>query len=181
MIMFSYPKVSLRFFFSQTNEHATLKLNSAARTVVAFRNCGCAISTMIAVMILMNQLTCAVKEIVQQDGGDAQDNRTTAAFPNGSSVMEKTIVVIIAMNCQKIAPCVNPKLNSNVRTIDAFPSNGLVTLLTTAVMVRMNLKLSARGNTENVLNLSSVVRMANAFQADGDVVSCNFKLSFECF
>lgn len=37
----------------------------------------------------MNQLTCVVKEIVLQDGVDAQDNQTIDAFQNGFSVMAK--------------------------------------------------------------------------------------------
>jgi hypothetical protein len=151
------------------NVLAILKLNSAAKMDVAFRNCGCVILTMIVVMTQMNQLTCVVRETVQLDGNVAQDNRTIVAFQNGFSAMEKMIVVIIAMNCQKIALFVKLKLISSARTIAAFPNNGLVILLTTVEMVQMNLRHSAKENIANALNQNSVAITENAFQVDGDV------------
>lgn len=125
----------------------------------------------------MNQLTCVDKEIAQLVGSVVQDNRTTVAFQNGSSVMEKMIVVITVMNCQKIVQFVKLILTSSVKIIVAFQNNGLVTLQTIAVMDQMNRKRNVKENIVNVLNLSSDVRMANAFQADGDVVSLNLNLS----
>lgn len=138
---------------------------------------------MTAVMTRMNLHTCVVKEIAPPAGRDARDNQTTAAFPNGYSAMEKTIAVTTATSCQKTVQFVNLTLTSNARTTDAYPNNGLVTLLMTAVTVPMNRKHNAKANTENVPSLSSIAKTENAYQADGDVVSfCRaFKISYSVF
>lgn len=104
------------------------------------------ISTTIAVMIPMNQLTCAVNVTVLPVGNDALASQTIDAFRNGCSAMARTIVVItgetkifsfcsvnsnvllnsifhrLATNWQKIAQSAIRKPISNARTIDAFPS-----------------------------------------------------------
>lgn len=128
-------------------------------------------------MILTNQLICVGKEIVQLAGNVVQDNRTIVAFQNGSSVMEKMIAVITVTNCQKTVLFAKLTLTSSVKIIVAFQSNGHVTLQTIAVMGQMKRKQSAKGNIANVLNQSSVARMVNAFQADGDAVSSIFDIS----
>lgn len=98
------------------------KLNSHVRMPDAYRNYGCAILITIVVMILMNQLTCADREIVRLDGSDARDNQIIVAYPNGYSVMVKMIVVIIVMNCPKIVPFVIQKQISNVPITVAYQS-----------------------------------------------------------
>ena len=122
-------------------------------------------------MTQMNQLTCAVKEIAPLDGRDVQASRTTVAYPNGCSAMEKTIVAITAMNFRKTALFANLKLTISVKTTDVFLNSGLVTLLMIAVMVLMNQKHSAKENTGNVPSRNSIVTTGNAFLVDGDVVS----------
>lgn len=69
------------------------KLNSLARMDVVSRSYGYAIGTMIAVMTVMNQHTCAAKETAQRDGNDVQDNRTIDASRNGYSVMGKMVTI----------------------------------------------------------------------------------------
>lgn len=96
--------------------------NSAARTDAVFLNCGCVISIMIAAMTRMNRPTCVANATVPLAGRDVQDNRITVAFPNGCSVMVKTIVAITVMNCQRIVPHVMRKRTSSVATIDVYPS-----------------------------------------------------------
>lgn len=152
------------------------KLNLVVRMDDAYRNFGCVTSITIAVMILMNQRTCVVKETVQLAGRDVLDSQIIVAFPSGFSVMEKTIVVTTAMSCQKTVPSANPKLTSSVRTIVAFPSNGLAILLMIVVTVLMNPKHSAKESIANVPNLNSVAITESAFQVDGDVVS--FELEY---
>lgn len=150
---------------------ATPKPNLAARTAVAFQNCGCATLTTIAVMTLMNQLTCAVSETARQDGRDAPASLTIVASRNGFSAMERTIAATTATNFQRTARFANPKQTSSARTTDAYPSNGLVTLLTTVEMDLTNRKRSAKENIVNVPNQSSDATTENVFLADGDVVS----------
>lgn len=98
------------------------KLNLVVRMDVAFQNYGCVISIMIVVMILMSQLICADKEIVQLVGKDVPDNRITVVYQNGCSVMVKMIVVIIVMSFQRIVQHVKMKLISSVAIIGVFQS-----------------------------------------------------------
>lgn len=95
MIILKYPHFN--DFPLQSRDHAIQKRNSHAKTVVAFRNCGCVTSTMIAVMIPMNQHTCVASVIVPPAGNAVQDNPTIVAFQNGCSVMAKMIAVTIGM------------------------------------------------------------------------------------
>lgn len=81
-----------------TNERAIQKQNLHARMVAAFRNCGCATLTTTVVMIQMNQLTCADKEIVRQVGNVARAEPITGAFQSGCSAMAKMIVETTQMN-----------------------------------------------------------------------------------
>lgn len=76
-------------------------------------------------MIPMSPLTCADKEIVPQAGEDVQVNQTIVAYLNGSSAMERTIVVTTAMNFPKIAQHVKLNLTSSAKIIAAYPNNGL--------------------------------------------------------
>lgn len=93
--------------------------------VDVYLNYGCVILTTIVVMIPMSQHTCAVKEIVQQDGRDVQDNQTIVAFQNGYSVMAKMTVEITAMNCLKTVQFAIQKQISSAKTTAAFLNNGL--------------------------------------------------------
>lgn len=77
----------------------------------------------------MNLHTCVVKEIAQLAGEDVQDSQIIVAFQNGCSVMEKMIVEIIAMSCQKIVQHANKSLTINVKIIAAYRSNGLGKLI----------------------------------------------------
>jgi len=150
---------------------AILKLNLAARTDVAYRNCGCATLITIAVMIPMSQLTCADRETAQPAGRDVLDNQTIDAYQNGCSVMAKTIAETTATNCQKTVQFVNRKLTSSATTIAASRNNGPATLPMIVEMVLMNLTRNAKESIANVLNLSSVAIMESASRAVGVVVS----------
>lgn len=96
--------------------------NLVVRMAVVYPSYGCVILIMIAVMILMNLLTCAVNVIAPPAGKDVLDNRTIVVFLNGCSVMVKMIVVIIVMNSLKIVLLVMWILISNVATIDVYQS-----------------------------------------------------------
>lgn len=145
--------------------------NSPARTDAAFPNYGCAISTMIAVMTLMNQHTCVVKRIVRLDGEDALASLTTDAYQNGCSVMEKTIVEMDPMNCQKIVLLAMLRQTSLAKTNVVFLNNGYATSLTIVETAVMRLKLCANINTENVQSLNSSVVMANVYRQDGAAIT----------
>lgn len=119
----------------------TQTLNLIVRMADVFQNYGCAILITIVEMILMNLHTCVVKEIVQLDGRDVQDNQTTAVFQNGSSVTERMIVETTVMNSQKIVQYVILKQNSSARIIVAFLNNGL------AVRI-YSLKIMYKGRTK---------------------------------
>lgn len=108
-----------------TSEHVTQKLSLVARMAVAYPNYGCAILIMIVEMILMNPLTCAVKEIARLDGEDVLANLTTDVFQNGYSVMERMIVETIVMNFRRIAQHAKLTLTSSVRITAVFQNNGL--------------------------------------------------------
>lgn len=96
--------------------------NLVAKMDVAYLSFGCVILTMIAVMILMNQLICVVNVTVLLAGNVAPDNRITVAYPNGCSVMAKMIAVTTVMNCQRIVQNVQQKLTSNVAITVAYLS-----------------------------------------------------------
>lgn len=151
------------------NEHVTQTLNSIVRMADVFQSYGCAILITTAEMIQMNQHTCVVKGIVQQDGRDVQDNQITAVFQNGSSVMEKMIAETTVMNYQKIVQCAILTQTSSARIIAAFLNSGLAISLMIVAMDLMKQKLSAKENTENVQNPNSVVKMENVFHLVGDV------------
>lgn len=85
-------------------------------------NYGCVISTTTVVMTPMNPPTCADRGIVQQGGNVAQVNLIIGAYRNGYSVMEKMIVAIIVMNCQKIVHNARQIPISSAPTTDAYQS-----------------------------------------------------------
>lgn len=151
--------------------HVIQKLNLVAKTDVAFLNFGCAISITIVGMTRTNQLICAVKGIAQPDGSAVLGSQIIDAFLNGCSAMERMIVVTTATNCLKIARFASLKQTLSARTIDAFRSNGPVTLPMIVAMDLMSQNHSAKENIGNAQSLNSIVKMENAFQADGDVVS----------
>jgi hypothetical protein len=153
-----------------TKNHVIQKPNSVAKMAVAFQNCGCVISIMIVVTILMSQLTCVDKEIVPLAGNVVPANQITDAFPSGCSAMAKTIVEIIVMRLQKIVQLVIPTQTSNVIIIVVYRNNGLVTLLMTVGMDQMKPRVFAKENTENVLSQSSTVEMENVFRVDGAAI-----------
>lgn len=64
-----------------TEGRAIRRPSSRARTGGAYRSCGCAISTTIAVMTRTSQLTCAGRGIARQGGSDAQAGLTTGKLP----------------------------------------------------------------------------------------------------
>lgn len=87
-----------------------------------FPSYGCVILTTIAAMIRMSPHTCVGNVTALLDGNVVPDNRTTDAFLNGCSVMEKTIAEITVMNYQKIVPNVQRKRTSSVTTTVVFQS-----------------------------------------------------------
>lgn len=70
----------------------------------------------------MNQRICVDSVTALPDGNDAQVNRTTVAFQNGCSVMERMIAETTVMNCLKIARFATQKLTLNAPIIDAYQS-----------------------------------------------------------
>lgn len=144
-------------------------------------NCGCATLTMIAVMTRTSRPTCVANETAPPDGSDAQDSRTTVAFPSGSSAMARTIVATTATSCRKTARFAKRKPTSSARTTGASRSSGRATLPTTAATAPMKLKHSARESIASAQNPSSVATTENAFQADGDAVSWKAFQEIEIF
>ena len=92
------------------------------RMAVAYPSYGCVTLIMIAVMIRMNLLTCAVNATALLVGKDVPVNRIIVVFLNGCSVMAKTIAVTIVTNCLRIAPLAIWILISNVATTDVYQS-----------------------------------------------------------
>lgn len=146
-------------------------LNLHARMDVVFLSYGCVISTMIVVMIQMNQHTCVVKRIAQQDGEGVPVRLIIDVYLNGCSVMAKTTVEMVLMKCQKTVPLVMLKLISLVKTNDAFRNNGFVISLMIAETVAMKQRLFASISTENVRSLSSNVVTENVFHQDGGAIT----------
>lgn len=87
-----------------------------------FPSYGCAILIMIAVMIRMSRLICAVKETVRQDGSVVLGNQITDAFLSGCSVTEKMIAETIVMSYLIIVLSVIRSQTLSVPTIDVFRS-----------------------------------------------------------
>lgn len=90
-----------------------LKRNLLAKMDVVYQNYGCAISTTIAAMIPTNLLICVDKRIVRQVGNVVLVDLIIVAYPNGFSVMVKTIVATVATNYRKIVHNVTQRPISN--------------------------------------------------------------------
>ena len=97
-------------------------LNSNAKIIDVYRNCGCAILIMIVATILTSRLTNAGKGTAQMAGNGARVELIIGAYLNGYSVMAKMIVVMALTNFPKIVRSVTRPVTSNVKVIDAFPS-----------------------------------------------------------
>lgn len=149
----------------------TPTLNSPARTVVAFLNYGCVISTMIVVMTLTNLLTCVARRTVPRDGEDVLARPTTDVFLNGCSAMAKTIVEMVLMSFRRTAQLATRILISHAITNVVYQNNGCATSPTIVVMEATKPKQFASINTESVLNQNSSVAVENAYRRDGAAIT----------
>lgn len=89
---------------------------------VVFRNCGCAISITIAVMIRMSRLTCAANVTVLRVGNGVPANQIIVVSRNGCSATVKTIVGIIATSCQRTVQNVVRRRTLSAEITDVFQS-----------------------------------------------------------
>lgn len=107
---------------------AIRKQSSAARTVAAYPNSGCATSTMIVATTLMSRPTCAVNATVPRAGNAVLASPTTAAFQSGFSVMGRMTAATTAMSKSRTVQPAILKRISNVATTAAFQSEFKKTL-----------------------------------------------------
>lgn len=96
--------------------------NSLVKMGVAFPNCGCVTSIMTVEMILMNQHINVVSRTVQMVGNVVQVALIIDAFPSGCSVMERMIVEMDLMSCQRTVQNAMKLVIFNARIIVVYQS-----------------------------------------------------------
>ena len=109
-------------FTLQIIENATKKPSFLATTENASQFYGVVILITIVETTVMSLHTFAETETVQLVGAVVLVMLTTAAFPNGCSVMEKMIVEMDQTNFRKIVQLVKKKETLNAKIEDVFPS-----------------------------------------------------------
>jgi hypothetical protein len=131
---------------------------------------GGVISIMIVEMIVMSQLISAETTTVLLVGVVVRVTQIIVVYRNGCSVMEKMIVGMAPMSLQKIVHPVKKREISNVKIVDAFQSDGYVTLKMTAEIIQTSKKICVlTKGIESVLNLSTGAITRNVSQLDGNV------------
>lgn len=110
----------------QISEPVIQRPSSAARMVAVFPNYGCVTLTTIVVMIPMSRRTCVANATAPRVGNVVLASPITVAFPNGCSVMARTIVGTTAMNRLRIVRPVIQKRISNAATIVVYPSKCII-------------------------------------------------------
>jgi len=139
--------------------------------VGAYRSCGFAILTTIAVTTQTNRLTCVDNGTARLDGRDVLERPITGAYRNGCSATVKMIAAMVRTSYQRTVRNVKRPQTINAKTTDAYLRDGCVTLKMTAVITQMSRKTCAKDSTDSVRSQSSSVPTVNAYRVSGDVTT----------